>query len=73
LISFSQIWATKILYLCLKFTLILRFCFYLEGVMPLRYVDFLEYGCACRFLEHNDGGSYRFRHKILQDYFASLP
>lgn len=49
--------------------LILRFCFYLDGSMPLRYVRFLNYATKLRILER-DGGQWRFRHKILQDYFA---
>jgi hypothetical protein len=48
---------------------ILRFCFYLEGAMPLRYVRFLDYAAATRLLE-KDGGQWRFRHQYLQDYFA---
>ncbi len=50
---------------------VLRFCFYLEGSMPLRFVDFLEFSTNLRILEQ-DGGQWRFRHKILQDYFANL-
>jgi hypothetical protein len=53
------------------FHIILRFCFYFEGDMPMRYVDFLKYATNRRILE-NDGGQWRFRHKILQDYFARL-
>jgi DNA-binding ferritin-like protein (Dps family) len=39
---------------------------------PLRLVHFLNYATdTLRFLER-DGGSWRFRHQILQEYFASL-
>ncbi|MEY4905776.1 MAG: hypothetical protein RLZZ292_3591, partial [Bacteroidota bacterium] len=47
---------------------ILRFCFYIEGVMPLRLVAFLDYAHALRLIEC-DGGHWRFRHQNLQDYF----
>jgi hypothetical protein len=47
----------------------LRICLTLEGSMPLRYADFLSYATELRILE-KDGGQWRFRHQILQDYFA---
>jgi NACHT domain-containing protein len=47
----------------------LRVCLALEGVMPLRYVEFLNYATELRILE-KEGGQWRFRHQILQDYFA---
>lgn len=50
---------------------IARFCFYLEGTMPLRYAAFLDYASEARILE-KDGGQWRFRHQNLQEYFASL-
>ncbi|HEV7643786.1 MAG TPA: hypothetical protein VGO50_07590 [Pyrinomonadaceae bacterium] len=50
---------------------ILRLCFYLEGSIPIRFVDFLKYATDMRILENN-GGQWRFRHRILQDHFADL-
>lgn len=49
----------------------LRFCLYLEGRMPLKYATFLDYAASLQILE-KDGGSWRFRHQKLQDYFANL-
>jgi len=37
--------------------------------MPLRWVSFFKYATSARILEQ-DGGQWRFRHQILQDYFA---
>ena len=48
--------------------LMLRFCLWLEGSMPIRYVNFLDYCSEIRILE-KDGGRWRFRHQILADYF----
>lgn len=50
---------------------ILRIGLYLEGKLPLKCVDFFKKNVDSRILE-NDGGQWRFRHQILQDYFASL-
>lgn len=47
----------------------LRLAFYLEGSLPLRLVNFLNEMSARHLLE-SDGGSWRFRHKILLDYFV---
>lgn len=47
----------------------LRLAIFLEGSLPLRLVHFLNEMTERRLLE-SDGGSWRFRHKILQDYFA---
>ncbi|HPH19256.1 MAG TPA: NACHT domain-containing protein [Haliscomenobacter sp.] len=49
--------------------LILRLCLYWEKKLPLRWVSFFSYATAARILEQ-DGGQWRFRHQILQDYFA---
>lgn len=49
----------------------LRICLYLEGSMPLHYADFLSYATELHVLE-KEGGQWRFRHQILQDYFARL-
>ena len=48
---------------------VLRVCLTLEGAMPLRYANFLSYATDLRILER-DGGQWRFRHQIMQDYFA---
>ncbi len=49
----------------------LRFALWREGVIPLNYVRFL---CQCHdaLLLQRDGGIFRFRHPLLQDYFADL-
>lgn len=49
--------------------IVLRFCLYWEKKLPLRLVSFFTYATAARILEQ-DGGQWRFRHQILQDYFA---
>lgn len=49
--------------------LILRLCLFLEQKLPLQLVHFLQYTTQARILEQ-DGGQWRFRHQILQDYFA---
>jgi hypothetical protein len=50
---------------------ILRGQLAVDGFAPFRYVPFLEYATALLLLERN-GGAYRFRHDLLQEYFASL-
>lgn len=60
----------------------LRLTLYLERNIPLRLVTFLDRMSDRRILEDNRrldkkgrklrGASWRFRHKILQDYFAEL-
>ncbi len=50
---------------------LLRYCLWLDGAMPLRYVGFLHYATERRILEQ-DGGLWRFRHQNLQGYFAGL-
>ncbi|MCB9036804.1 MAG: hypothetical protein H6557_09315 [Lewinellaceae bacterium] len=47
---------------------LLNFCFWREGTMPFPYAPFLDYCVRLRLLE-KDGGAWRFRHQILQDYF----
>jgi hypothetical protein len=74
------IWKSNIIYhFCLRFIL------WLEGKMPLRVVSFLDKMTDKKIMEDNrlifkqkDGGenkkrgtTWRFRHKILQDYFAN--
>ncbi|WP_367390113.1 hypothetical protein [Lewinella sp. LCG006] len=47
----------------------LRRILYKKGLLPWRLVDFLNEATKNNILE-SDGGSWRFRHRILQDYFA---
>lgn len=47
----------------------LRWILYKKGLLPWRLVDFLNEATEHHILE-SDGGSWRFRHRILQDYFA---
>ena len=54
----------SILQLCL-----LRWQLYRAGVLPLRLVHFLHEMTARHLLE-TDGATWRFRHRILQAYFA---
>jgi len=49
----------------------LRYLLYKKGVLPLHLVDFLNEMTACHLLE-TDGATWRFRHRIIQDYFAGL-
>ncbi len=49
----------------------LRFALWREGVIPLNYVRFLSQ-CHDALLLQRDGGIFRFRHPLLQDYFADL-
>lgn len=49
----------------------LRFCLYKQGVIPWRYVKFLDYA-ADRALLKKVGGGYIFVHSLLQEHFASL-
>lgn len=49
----------------------LRFALYKRGVVPWRYVKFLNYA-ADRALLRKVGGGYLFVHRFLEDYFASL-
>jgi GTPase SAR1 family protein len=41
------------------------------GVAPLKYAAFLDYAAEL-LLVYKIGGGYRFRHELLQEYFASL-
>lgn len=47
----------------------LRFQFHRKGLLPLHLVDFLNEMSARHLLE-TDGASWRFRHKLIQDWFA---
>ena len=47
----------------------LRYLLYKKGLLPFKLVTFLNAMSVRHFLE-TDGATWRFRHKILQDYFA---
>lgn len=67
--AFGALGATQITSLWRHF--ILRFCFYCENAMPLKYATFLDYAAQLRILE-KDGGQWRFRHQNLHNYFVNL-
>jgi hypothetical protein len=48
-----------------------RFILYNKGFLPFRLVDFFNKMVVQKLLETN-GATWRFRHKILQDYFAEM-
>lgn len=48
---------------------LLRWQLYRAGVLPLRLVDFLNEMTERHLLE-TDGATWRFRHRILQEYFT---
>ena len=50
---------------------ILRIGLALEKKAPLKYVKFLNAATKARILE-KDGGHWRFRHQLIQDYFGEL-
>lgn len=50
---------------------ILNYCLLLEKAMPFPYVKFLDYCTELQILG-SDGGSYRFRHQILLEYYYEL-
>ncbi len=52
----------------LSANLILRIALFIQQKLPLRWVTFFTYATDARILEQ-DGGQWRFRHQILQDYF----
>lgn len=52
--------------------MIVRFLFFTESAVPLRFVHFLNHATDDLHFLERDGGSWRFRHQILQDYFANL-
>ncbi|MBW4520913.1 MAG: NACHT domain-containing protein [Scytolyngbya sp. HA4215-MV1] len=51
---------------------ILRIILYLEGYIPWNFAYFLDY-CTERLFLQRIGGRYRFIHRLLQEYFASMP
>jgi len=64
-----------VLFLLFKMPLIhhfiLRIALTIEKKAPLKYVKFLNAATKARILE-KDGGHWRFRHQLIQDYFAQL-
>jgi hypothetical protein len=49
----------------------LRYLLYKKGALPLDLVDFLN-EMKDRNLLESDGATWRFRHRMIQDYFAAL-
>jgi len=47
----------------------LRHLLHKKGLLPQKLVSFLNDMVKCNILE-TTGASWRFRHRILQDYFA---
>lgn len=62
----SSMWA---LYFSILQHFHLRYLLYRKGLLPKRLVGFLKQATYDNILEFG-GGSWRFRHRILQDYFA---
>jgi hypothetical protein len=50
---------------------VLVFVLYHERVIPLKYPEFLNTVADNSGLLEKDGGHWRFRHQLLQDYFAT--
>ncbi|MDX2067300.1 MAG: NACHT domain-containing protein [Haliscomenobacter sp.] len=49
----------------------LRLLLFWKGALPLKLVDFLNEMVTSKLME-SDGATWRFRHRIIQDYFADL-
>ena len=49
----------------------LRFLFYKHNLFPLKLVKFLNQMSKLHLLE-SDGATWRFRHRLIQEYFANL-
>lgn len=49
----------------------LRYLLYKKGLIPWKLVDFLNDMTKQHILE-SDGGTWRFRHRIIQDHFTEL-
>ncbi len=58
-------------YACLSH-LALRLVLWHDAAMPWRYARFLDYAAERLFLR-KVGGGYIFVHRLLLEYFASLP
>ena len=59
----------KVLYFSILQHFHLRYLLHKKGALPLDLVDFLNEMTARHLLE-TDGATWRFRHRIIQDYFA---
>ncbi len=61
--------SAKVLHFSILQHLHLRYLLYRKDLLPFKLVTFLNAMSERHFLE-TDGATWRFRHKILQDYFA---
>ncbi len=61
--------SVNILWFSILQHLLLRYQLYRQGLLPLHLVDFLNELTARHILE-TDGATWRFRHRILQEWFA---
>lgn len=50
---------------------LIRTILYVKGVLPFKFVKFFNFLTKKRILEY-EFGTWRFRHKIIQDYFAKM-
>jgi hypothetical protein len=62
-------YSMKVLYFSILQHWHLRYLLYKKGAIPLHLVDFLN-EMSSRYLMETDGATWRFRHRIIQDYFA---
>jgi hypothetical protein len=62
-------YSMKVLYFSILRHWHLRYLLYKKGAIPLHLVDFLN-EMSSRYLMETDGATWRFRHRIIQDYFA---
>ena len=60
----------KVLYFSILQHYHLRYILSKKGLLPYKLVDFLNDMTQRQFLE-SDGATWRFRHRLLQDYFAA--
>ena len=63
--------SAKNLYFSIIQHFVLRYQLYHKGALPFRLVTFLKELTQNNLMESN-GATWRFRHRILQDYFAEL-
>lgn len=63
--------SAKILYFPIILHLLLRYQLAKRQLLPFRLVTFLKQLTLNNMLESN-GGTWRFRHRILQDYYADI-
>ena len=50
---------------------LLRHQFYRQGLLPLKLVRFLN-EMTRRYILESDGATWRFRHRLIQEYFAGM-